>query len=465
MTARTGAMMTARTVAAISTPDTTGSIAMIRVSGENAIEIAEKIFIPANGKPVSGMAGYTAAYGSIRDKTKLDDGVLLVYRAPKSYTGEDVAEITCHGGVYVARKVLQACINAGARLAEAGEFTKRALLNGKMSLTQAESVIDVINSANGRYLACSNAQKDGALFRKTEEIADKILGVSAHIAALLDYPEEGGAKAGGFEISSRIGLLDDCRLQLSSLLESHEIGRIMREGVITAIVGKTNAGKSTLMNLMTRDDRSIVTDIPGTTRDVIEETVNMDGAVLRLCDCAGIRETGDAVEKIGIELMLKRIEEAALILAVFDNSRPLEKEDYALIEKIAGKTVVCVINKIDLESKTDLSELSARFGNTVKICAKDGASLNALVAAVNGALGINAADLSAGFIANERQRVCALDAKLALTEAIAGIENGAPLDATGFWLENALDALYRLSGKRASARIIDEVFKNFCVGK
>lgn len=436
---------------------------MIRISGEDAVKTAGRVFMPVSGKPVSEMAGYTAAYGGIYDDgVKLDDGVLLVYRAPKSYTGEDVAEITCHGGIYVARSVLRACINAGARLAEAGEFTKRALLNGKMSLTQAEAVIDVINSVNGRYLACSNAQKDGSLFGKIEGIADKILGVSSHIAAWMDYPEDG---LDSFETSSHIGQLTDCCLQLSLLLKSCEIGRIMREGVVAAIVGKPNAGKSTLMNLLTRRERSIVTDIPGTTRDIVEDTVNMNGAVVRLCDCAGIRDTNDAAEKIGIEYMYRQIEESALILAVFDNSRPLEKEDYALMEKIAGKTSICVINKTDLENRLDLAVLATQFGNVVEICAKDTASLEKLVAVINKVLEINSLDLSAGFIANERQRICALDAERALTQAITGIENNAPMDVTGVLLESALEALYRLSGKSASAEIIDEVFKNFCVGK
>ncbi|MCL2633307.1 MAG: tRNA uridine-5-carboxymethylaminomethyl(34) synthesis GTPase MnmE [Oscillospiraceae bacterium] len=453
-----------RTIAAIATPDTLGSIAMLRISGERAIEIAEKVFNPVNDRAVSDMQGYTAAYGIIHDNgVKIDDGVLLIYRTPKSYTGEDVAEITCHGGVYVARRVLQACLSAGAQLAEAGEFTKRAVLNGKMSLTQAESVIDIINSVNEQYLSCSNAQKDGSLFRKINDISEKILEVSAHIAAWIDYPEEG---LNSFETSSHIGQLTDCRLQLSLLLKSYEIGRIMREGVVTAIVGKPNAGKSTLMNLMTRRNRSIVTDIPGTTRDIVEETVNMGGAVLRLCDCAGIRETDDAVEKIGIEFMLRQIDEAALILAVFDNSRSLEKEDCALIEKISGKNSICIINKTDLENKLDLTILATQFKHVVQLCAKENEpSLEKLVTVINKVYDVKTLDLSAGFIANERQRVCALEAERLLGEAIDGIEAGAPLDATGFLLENALEALYRLSGKSASAEIIGEVFKRFCVGK
>jgi tRNA modification GTPase len=445
---------------------------MIRISGDGALVIAGKVFSPYKGKTVAEMSGYTAAYGEIYDeknnnKSKIDDGILIVYKAPKSYTGEDVAEITCHGGVYVARRVLRACVNAGAELAEAGEFTKRAVLNGKITLTQAESVIDVINSASEQYLACSNSQKSGSLYRRVNEIAEKILGVSSHISAWIDYPEEVQAEGlDSFETSSHIGQLTDCRLQLSLLLKSYEIAATMREGVVTAIVGKPNVGKSTLMNLLTQKDRSIVTDIPGTTRDIIEDTVNIGGTLIRLCDCAGIRETDDIVEKIGIEYMYRQIEESSLVLAVFDNSRPLEDDDYALIERIKGKNSICVINKSDLESSYDFAVLPDKFKHVVRLCAKDSASRETLTAVINKVYDTHSLDMSAGFIANERQRACVAEAEDLLVQAIDGIESGgAPLDATGFLLENVLDALYRLSGKNASAEIVDEVFRNFCVGK
>jgi tRNA modification GTPase len=468
-----------KTVAAICTPNSAGGLAIIRISGDDALVIAGKVFTPVTCNSVAEMTGYTAAYGEIHDGDRLlDDGMLLIFRTPKSYTGENVAEITCHGGVYIARRVLQACINAGADLASAGEFTKRAVLNGKMTLTQAESVIDVINSANEQYLACSNSQKSGSLFRKINEIAEKILSVSAHIAAWIDYPDEG---LESFETYSHVGQLSDCRLQLSLLLKSYEIAAAMREGVVTAIVGKPNAGKSTLMNLLTRRERSIVTDIPGTTRDVVEETVSLvcktgdcgysgtGSVLLRLCDCAGIRETEDAVEKIGIEYMYRQIEEASLVLAVFDNSRPLEKDDYALIERIRGKNSICIINKTDLPNALDLTILSTQFKYVVQISAKTGGDVHvaALAEVIGKVYDVNSLDLSAGFLANERQRVCVIEAERLLCQAISGLESAdkAPLDATGFLLENALEALYRLSGKSVSAQIIDEVFKNFCVGK
>ncbi|MCL1903030.1 MAG: tRNA uridine-5-carboxymethylaminomethyl(34) synthesis GTPase MnmE [Oscillospiraceae bacterium] len=453
------------TIAAISTPNTIGSVAMIRISGDDAFVIAGKVF-KSEQIPVAEMRGYTAAYGNIYDDdVKIDDGVLLIFRAPKSYTGENVAEITCHGGVFVARRVLKACINAGATFAEAGEFTKRAVLNGKMTLTQAESVIDVINSVSEQYLTCANSQKSGSLYRKINQIAEQILSVSSHISAWLDYPEEG---LDSFEESSHIGQLTDCRLRLELLLKSYDIAAVMREGIVTAIVGKPNVGKSTLMNLLIGKKKSIVTNIPGTTRDIVESSLNIDGVVLRLCDCAGIRETSDTVEKIGIELMQKQIEESSLIIAVFDNSRPLEKEDYDLIELIRGKKSICVINKSDLQSSYDFAVLPTEFNRIVRMSAKNGseAERQKLSDVIVSTCEIHSLDLSAGFIANERQRGCVIKAEEYLSQAITLIESGnSPLDATGFMLENALDALYQLSGKSTSNEIIAEVFKNFCVGK
>jgi len=448
------------TIAAIATPNMAGSIATIRISGGDAFAVAGKVF----RRPVDDMAGYTARYGRIYDgDTELDNGVVLVFRAPKSYTGEYVAEITCHGGVYVARRVLQACLNAGARLAEPGEFTKRAVLNGKLTLTQAESVIDVINAQSERYLACCNAQKSGALEREIERIAGQVLSLSAHISAWIDYPDEIDE-----EPTKVLRQLSDVRLELSRLVQSYDVAKTVRDGVITAIVGKPNAGKSTLMNLLTRKQRSIVTDVPGTTRDVVEETVDIGGTLLRLCDCAGIRESDDVVERIGIEYMYSRIEEAALVIAVFDNSRALEKDDYDLIERIRGKSCVCVVNKSDLPDVVDLAALSAEFGGAervVRICAKNPEALQTLSDVIVKACDVSSFDLSAGFIANERQRLCVIQARELVEQAIAGIESNAPLDTTGFLLEQVLEELYRLSGKSVSADIINEVFEKFCVGK
>ena len=476
------------TIAAIATPNTAGSIAVIRISGSNAVSIAERVFTPLNGKAVRDMQGYTAAYGHIHDvsatpdstgntaRAVIDDGVLLIFRAPKSYTGEDVAEITCHGGVYVARRVLQACLNAGAVTAEPGEFTKRAVLNGKMTLTQAESVLDVIGSVNEQFLAFANAQKSGALYRRIDGIAKRILSVSAHISAWLDYPEEG---VEDFDAAAHLQTLTDCREQLLQLLSGYDIAVTMREGVVTAIVGKPNVGKSTLMNLLTGRERSIVTDIPGTTRDIVEETITLGGVTLRLCDCAGLRaDTADTVELIGIDYMYRAIEQSQLVLAVFDNSRPLNADDYSLIERIGGKNVICIINKCDLPDVLDVEDLSAAVGSgavsvpIVRVCGKGGAndkllseSLGKLSAAIEELYAVRALDLSLGFVANERQRRCAVEAERLLSQAIENVERGVMSDTLGVLLEGVLGELYALSGENVSEDIVGEVFRQFCVGK
>jgi tRNA modification GTPase len=456
-------MKSMSTIAAVATPRGTGGLSVIRISGENALNVARRVFKPLGDKKLSQLNSHTAVYGDIfHSSEKLDDGMLTLFLAPNSYTGENVVEISCHGGIYVTDRVLSACVNAGARLAGAGEFTKRALLNGKLSLTQAESVIDIINSHNKQYLSYSLSQREGALYRKIEEIAAIILDITVQIAAWIDYPDE---SLDSFETSSFLGQLADCRTKLQLLLETFEIGRILREGVLTAIVGKPNAGKSTLMNLLTKSDRSIVTDVAGTTRDIIEESVNIGETVLRLCDCAGLRDAGDKVEEIGVGIMLKRLEQCELALAVFDNSRPLEKEDYALLEKLKGKNAICIINKADLKNRLDLTFLATQFKNVIEISAKKPSSFEPLAAVINKTLKLKRVDLSTGFIANERQRECALLAEKAIGKAIAGITAGATLDTLGVTLEGALENLYELSGKNVSETVIDEVFKRFCVGK
>lgn len=453
------------TIAAIATPPATGGISVIRISGENALEIAAKLFKPINGRDISQMKGYTAAYGSIyggaEGKERLDDGILLVFRAPHSYTGENVAEITCHGGILITRRVLRACFDAGAEPAKAGEFTRRAMLAGKMTLTQAEAVADIINSRSDQFLKCAAAQLDGALYRKINEIKQTILDIASEITAWIDYPDE----LDSFEIGSKIGQLTDCRLRLKLLLESFDVGQALRDGISAAIVGKPNVGKSTLMNLLVGCERSIVTDIEGTTTDIIEENVILGGALLRIADCAGIRETNNPVERIGVVKMEKRLEQSQLIFAVFDYSRPLENDDYRLIEKLKGRNVLCVINKLDLENKLDMAYLAAKFGKVVEISANDSKSLKILNEAVRKLINPEKLDISAGFIANERQRAAAVKAEKAIEAAIDGINEGVTLDASGVMLEAALDSLMELTGENVSEEIIDRVFEKFCVGK
>lgn len=450
------------TIAAIATPLAEGGISVIRISGEKAIEIAEKVFAPVSGKPVSEMKGYTAAYGEIKDgEKKLDDGVLLVFRAPHSYTGEDVAEISCHGGLYITKRVLAACYNAGAEAAQAGEFTKRALLNGKLSLTQAEAVADIISAQNEQYLLCSKAQREGALYRRIRAVSEKILTLTTLIQAWIDYPDEMEDDFdGNLEAEKLIGVIGE----LTALLDSYDSGQLMRDGVPCAIVGRPNVGKSTLMNLLSGTERSIVTDIEGTTRDIVEETVMAGNIMLRLADCAGIRDTDDLVESIGVERMLKKIDSASLVFAVFDGSRHLSDDDRRLMSHLEGKDCICIINKTDLEQVIDKSELS-QFDEIIEISAKDISAAGKISEAVSRRTGLGRLDLSSGFIANERQRLCIQDAREYINQALAALQTGVTLDAVGIMCENALERLYELSGENVSEAVIKQVFARFCVGK
>lgn len=451
------------TIAAIATPFGTGGIAVIRISGDDAAKIAGRVFVPAGGRPVSKMRGYTACYGEIRDgETRIDDGVLLIYRAPHSYTGEETAEISCHGGTFTAKRVLAACFSAGAEPAQAGEFTKRALLNGKLSLTQAEAVADIISAQNEQFLTVSNSQREGALYRRIRAVSEELLSVITLIQAWIDYPDE---MEDEFDGELEAGKLQGIVRELDGLLASYGEGQILRDGLPCAIVGKPNAGKSTLMNLLTGTERSIVTDIEGTTRDIVEETVTLGGIMLRLADCAGIRDTDDPVEGIGVGKMLKKIGESSLIFAVFDSSRPLSEEDERLIAKLEGKKVICIINKTDLREEADTARLEKLFDRTVRISAKDPASAAAIAAAVSELSGIGKLDLNSGFIANERQRRCAAEASGFVSQACEALAGGMTLDAVGIMCENALDRLYELSGEQVGENVIEQVFSRFCVGK
>ncbi len=451
------------TICAIATPPAAGGISVIRISGENAAGIAARVFRPVSGKSAADLPGYRAAYGKIYDNGELlDDGVLLMYRAPHSYTGEDTAEISCHGGIYVTRRVLSACVKAGAQPAAPGEFTRRALLNGKMSLTQAEAVADIISAQGGQFLSCANGQREGALYRRMEDCADRIMDISAQISAWIDYPEDDTPVVTQQWLTDRLTAVRD---MFRELLSGYDTGRMLREGISCAIVGKPNAGKSTLMNSLAGQQRSIVSDIAGTTRDIVEETISLGDIVLRVADCAGIRETDDPVEKIGVDIMLKRLESSDIILAVFDGSRELSEEDRRLLGLISGRNVVAVVNKSDLPRKLDISEIERAAGTPVVLSAKQDGAAKALSGAISEKLDLSRLDPDAGFLANERQRDCVIRAADSVEQALGAAALGVTPDAVGVMLEQALDAVYELSGKRAGEEVIDEVFRRFCVGK
>lgn len=448
------------TIAAISTPRALGGISVIRISGENALAVAEKIFTPLSAKlPPSQMAGYTCAYGRIGE---IDDGILTVFRAPRSYTGEDIAEISCHGGIFVTEQILRLVLENGAVPAEAGEFTKRAFLNGKMNLTQAEAVMDVISAGGKAELRCASALREGVLFRKIKSISDRVVELLGSLAAWVDYPEDDIPAVDEVTVADT---LSAAAAQLGSLLAGYDGGRILRQGIDTAIVGRPNVGKSTLMNLIAGCERSIVTNIAGTTRDIVEESVRLGDIVLRLSDTAGIRSTDDIVENAGVRLARKKLDSADLILAVFDTGNELTDEDISIADSCRGKTAIAILNKSDLERRFDFSRISDCFTVSISCSAAEGEGLDEL-SRVLADIYIN--ELSApdaGVLANERQRICAEKARSAFLEAGIALSSGATLDAVTILIDEGENALLELTGERTSETVVNEVFSHFCVGK
>lgn len=450
-------------IAAISTPLGTGGVGIIRISGKNATEIADRIFVSVNGKKLSSSKGYRAYFGRIFDgETAVDEVVCLVFRAPHSYTGEDVVEINCHGGVVLLKKILRLVLQNGAQAAAPGEFTKRAFLNGKLDLSEAESVMTLISAQGEQGANAAFNQLEGSLSRKIEKINSSLLALAAHIAAWVDYPDDEIEELGNNELYSTIY---NAYLELCALLSNFDSGMAVTNGVEAAIVGKPNVGKSTLMNLLTGYDRSIVTEIEGTTRDVVEETVNLNGCILRISDTAGMRETGDIVEKLGVERSRKKLERAAIVFAVFDLSKPLSDEDKELIDECKDKNVIPIVNKTDLEPRLDVDYIKNKLGSPLFISAKSGDGYNELCDRVAELMGTKNFDTTSAMLVNERQRICCQKASDALKDALEALNLGLTPDTIGVCIDDAIAALLELTGQKASEAVVDEVFKQFCVGK
>lgn len=451
------------TIAAISTAQGEGGIGVIRISGESAIEIADKIFKNINNKKLTDMKGYTAAFGKvIFGGEEIDEAVALVFRAPHSYTGENVVELSCHGGVYVTARVLRAALDSGARPAEPGEFTKRAFLNGKMDLTEAEAVADIISARSKSAARAALCVKDGALRAKLDDIKNDLLNLASHLSAWADYPEEDIA-----EVTDDM-IFDACDKAISSLshlLDTYDSGQAVKEGIDTVIAGRPNVGKSTLMNLLSGSERSIVTDIPGTTRDVVEDTVLVGDVILRLSDTAGLRSTNDEVEKIGVEKARKRLEQCGLLLAVLDNSRELNDEDFSLLKEAKNVPTIVIINKTDLVGKLDTDKIEDYCDNIIKVSAASGEGKEEIISAVRKIAGTDKLNPSEGILSNERQRTAVVNALRSVTEAKESLKNGMTYDAVTVSLEEAISAVLELTGERVSEEIVDRVFHNFCVGK
>lgn len=453
-----------KTIAAISTAQAPGGIGIVRISGTRAKEIASRVFKPAGTANLDVVPGYHALYGIVSDPEghRIDEAIALVFTAPKSFTGEDVVELSCHGGMYVMKQLLAAVFAAGASPAQPGEFTRRAFLNGKMDLTRAEAVMQLI-SAQGENAARAAAEGcDGALERRIRKIREGLVSSAAHLSAWADYPEDEIP-----EITEESLLFDiDAGLsECQALLTQFDAGRALREGVRTVIVGRPNVGKSTLMNLLAGCERSIVTQYAGTTRDVVEDVVLVGGIPLCLADTAGLRDTADPVEQIGVDRAKKKLESAQLIFAVFDSSEALEEADLDLMEAIGSTPAIAVVNKVDLLQKFDTKCIKDKFKYIVYISAATGEGFSALASAVSEILQTNRLNPAEGMLYTERQKDVVRRAEDCLREAKAAVESGVTFDAVTVSIEGAISALLELTGERVSEAVVDEVFSKFCVGK
>lgn len=451
------------TIAAISTGQAAGGIGVVRISGENALSVADRIFKTVSGIKLEKLSGYKAAFGKVFFEEKcVDEAVALVFKAPKSYTGEDVVEISCHGGLLVTKQVLRAALANGAVPAEAGEFTKRAFLNGKMDLTRAESVMNIISAKSEQAKSAALNTLDGALYKKISEISLSLKKIAAQMAAWVDYPDE--------EIDD---LSDDklketlltAKAELEKLIKSFDVGKIIIEGVETAIVGKPNVGKSTLMNLLSGCEKSIVTSVAGTTRDIVEETVTLGNNVLRLADTAGLHDTEDTVEKIGVDRTRQKLDRASLVLAVFDSSTEVDDEDMEIIKMCNGKNAVAIINKTDLNTKFNAEKINKIFETVVYLSAKDRNGIQELEKAIEKVLGTADFDTSAATLMNERQLACCKAALQSIDEGISALEIGMTRDALNVNIDVAVESLDTLTGEKATESVVNEIFSQFCVGK
>ena len=452
------------TIAAIATAPGAGGIAVVRLSGPESYAVAARVFRPANpDKRVEEAKGYTALFGRfVEGEDAFDEGVALFFRAPHSYTGEDVVELSCHGGSAVARRLVEACITAGAAPAAPGEYTRRAFLNGKLSLTQAEAVMDLISADGRQGAALANASLNGVLAKKINAEKEALTALQAHLAAWVDFPEEDVPELDDAHLRTVLG---GVKQELDGLIQSYDAGAVLREGVDCAIVGRPNAGKSTLLNLLAGFDRAIVTPVAGTTRDVVEQAVQLGDIRLNLFDTAGLRQTEDAIEAEGIRRSWKKLDEAGLILAVFDGSEPLTREDVELARRCAGRPAIALVNKEDKPTRFDAEAIAAEFAMVLPVCCQEEGSRRVIAAAVAQLLGTSQIDPHAASLSGQRQLAAATRARDAVAGALEAAAGGFGLDAVSVCVDDALAALCDLTGENASESVINEVFERFCVGK
>ena len=454
------------TISAIATAQGEGGIGIIRVSGDKAVEVAAKMFRPASGKALTEYESHRAVYGRIVDAEgrTVDEAMVLLMKAPHSYTKEDVVELQCHGGVMPLRKALALTYDYGARPAEGGEFTKRAFLNGRLDLSQAQAVMDIITAKTDRSLKMAAGHLTGQFSEQIKKWRQDILGQIAHLEAAIDFPEDEVDDVVTENVSEKVV---EIRNYIQKLIKTAGTGRILREGLMTAIVGKPNVGKSSLLNALLQEERAIVTDIPGTTRDSIEEYANVGGVPLRIIDTAGIRATEDVVEKIGVEKSRQMISQAALVLALFDGSRALDHEDEEILSLLNGQEAIVLLNKSDLKAVVTAADLSAKAQlPVIEISTKDYSGMEQLTEAIKAKVygGEVMAD-EGSFVSDERQANLLRTADRHLAAALTTIEAGLGLDFISIDLRSAWETLGEITGDTVGEDIIDEIFSKFCIGK
>ena len=453
------------TIAAISTPRGEGGIGIIRISGDDSFEILNKIFKAKN--PNKDLGFYKFNYGFIYDGDyMLDEAMTVRMKGPKTYTCEDVVEINCHGGYLVTQKILELVLKKGARHAEKGEFTKRAFMNGRIDLSQAEAVMDIIQGKTEKSISLSLEQLRGDLRDKIQNLKKLLLDVTAHVNVVLDYPEEGIDEPLPAHLRDN---LENVHMEINKLINSYDKGKKIKEGIKTAIIGKPNVGKSTLLNSLLKEERAIVTHIPGTTRAIIEEVINVRGIPLVLVDTAGIRETEDLVENIGVEKSKEIIEKSDLILFVLDASRELEKDDHQIIELIRenNKKAIILLNKIDLSRKITRENIDFFDGEILEISAKEETGIEEMEERIyNYILEEDVEDSSEKLVITNIRHKSALEkTKEAVENIFETIDSEMPMDLISVDLKEALDSLSEITGEISSEDILDHVFSNFCVGK